>query len=80
MALANGPISIVAPIAGSYPALAMLFAVAQGARPSAWQWLAIVAVMVGVAIVSRSGHHYETSGELAPGKLKGIIGLAFSPV
>jgi drug/metabolite transporter (DMT)-like permease len=77
MALAIGPISIVAPIAGSYPALAMLFAVAQGARPSAWQWLAIVAVMAGVAIVSRSGHHYEASGELAPGKLKSVLGLAF---
>ena len=33
-ALAAGPISIVAPIAGSYPALAMILAVAQGARPS----------------------------------------------
>lgn len=29
-ALARGPISIVAPIAGSFPALAMIFAVAQG--------------------------------------------------
>lgn len=76
-ALAIGPISIVAPIAGSYPALAMLFAVVQGARPSAWQWLAIVAVMVGVAIVSRSGHLYETSGELEPGKLRRVLGLAF---
>lgn len=76
-ALTIGPISIVAPIAGSYPALAMLFAVAQGARPSLWQWLAVVAVMAGVAIVSRSGRHYEESGELASGKLKGILGLAF---
>jgi drug/metabolite transporter (DMT)-like permease len=76
-ALALGPIAIVAPIAGSYPALAMIMAVAQGARPSALQWLAIMGVMVGVLIVSRSGGRYENSGELQPGKLKTVLGLAF---
>ena len=64
-AFALGPISIVAPIAGSYPALAMIFAVAQGARPSAAQWLAIAGVMAGVVIVSRSGGRFEDSGELS---------------
>ena len=57
-ALALGPISIVAPITGSYPALAMILAVAQGARPSLTQWLAIGAVTAGVLIVSRSGGRY----------------------
>ena len=32
--------------------------------------------MAGVVIVSRSGGHYEASGELQPGKLKGVLGLA----
>lgn len=76
-ALARGPISIVAPIAGSFPALAMIFAVAQGARPSLTQWLAIIGVMVGVLIVSRSGGRYEATGELQPGELKTVLGLAF---
>jgi drug/metabolite transporter (DMT)-like permease len=76
-ALARGPISIVAPIAGSFPALAMIFAVAQGTRPTLTQWLSIGAVMAGVAIVARSGGHYEASGELQPGKLKNVLGLAF---
>jgi len=76
-AFALGPISIVAPIAGSYPVLAMMLAVAQGARPSAWQWLAVIGVMAGVLIVSRSGGRYEDSGELPPGKLKTVLGLAF---
>lgn len=76
-ALALGPISIVAPLAGSYPALAMIFAVAQGTRPSLAQWLAIGAVMTGVLLVSRSGAHYEASGHLPPGKLKTVLGLAF---
>ena len=75
--LAAGPISIVAPIAGSYPALAMILAVAQGARPSLAQWAAIGAVTAGVAIVSRSGGRFEDSGELAPGTLKTVLGLAF---
>lgn len=74
-ALARGPIAIVAPIAGSFPALAMIIAVVQGARPSLTQWLG--AVMAGVAIVSRSGGHYEASGELQPGMLKSVLGLAF---
>ena len=75
-ALALGPISIVAPLAGSYPALAMIFAVAQGTEPSLAQWLAIGAVMAGVVVVSRSGGHYETSGDLPRGKLRIVLGLA----
>ena len=76
-ALARGPISIVAPIAGSYPALAVILAVAQGARPSALQLLAIIGVMAGVVIVSRSGGRFEASGELRPGELKAVLGFAF---
>jgi len=76
-ALALGPISIVTPITGSYPALTMILVVAQGARPSLTQWLAIGAVMAGVAIVSRSSGRYEASGELPPGTLKTLLGLAF---
>ena len=75
-ALALGPISIVAPLAGSYPALAMIFAVAQGTQPSLAQWLAIGAVMAGVVVVSRSGGHHEASGDLPRGKLKIVLGLA----
>jgi drug/metabolite transporter (DMT)-like permease len=76
-ALAIGPISLVTPIAGTYPALSMIFAVAQGTRPSVKQWLAIAAVMAGAAIVSRSGSTYEDSGHIPTGKLKTILALAF---
>jgi len=58
-ALALGPVSLVAPIAGSYPVLAMFFAVAQGARPSLLQWLAVAGVLTGVVLVSRSGETYD---------------------
>jgi len=77
-ALSLGPVSIVAPIAGSYPALAILFAVATGARPGALEWAAIAAVTAGVAAVSRSGSRFEASGELAPGRLKAVLALAFA--
>jgi drug/metabolite transporter (DMT)-like permease len=75
-ALALGPVSLVTPIAGSYPALAMIFSVAQGARPSLSQWLAVAAVLTGVVLVSRSGETYEQSGYIPPGKLKTIVALA----
>jgi drug/metabolite transporter (DMT)-like permease len=77
-ALSLGPISIVAPIAGSYPAVAVLFAVAAGARPSILQWAAIAAVTGGVVAVSRSGKHYEAMGDLAPGRLKAVLALALA--
>jgi len=77
-ALALGPISIVAPIAGSYPALAMMIALAQGAWPSAVQWAAIAAVMAGVVIVSRSGGHHEESGALPRGQLPTLLTLSFA--
>ena len=75
-ALALGPISIVCPIAGSYPALAVLFAVAAGARPGAIAWLAIAAVTAGVALVSQSGSQAEAEGAMQPGKLPAVIALA----
>jgi drug/metabolite transporter (DMT)-like permease len=75
-AFALGPMTIVAPIVGAYPALAMLFALTQGARPSAAQWLAVACVMVGAVIISRSGSRYEDSGELAKGEMRRVIGLA----
>ena len=71
-ALALGPISLVAPIVGTYPALSMIFALAQGTRPSVMQWFAIAAVIAGAAIVSRGGSTYENSGHIPTGKLKTI--------
>jgi uncharacterized membrane protein len=52
--LARGPISIVSPIVGSYPALIVAFAVAAGARPTLPQWLAMAVTLIGVAIVARA--------------------------
>jgi drug/metabolite transporter (DMT)-like permease len=75
-ALSLGPISLVAPIAGSYPAVAVSVAFIQGSRPSLIQWLAIAAVMAGVMLVSRSGRFYEEAGDIEQGKLGLIIALS----
>jgi drug/metabolite transporter (DMT)-like permease len=73
-ALALGPISIVAPVAGSYPAFAMLFALAAGNRPDAVEWMAIAAVMLGVAAVAQSGG--GASAAMKPGALKSVVALS----
>ena len=75
-ALAQGPISIVAPVAGSYPALALLLSVFGGARPGAIEWLAAAVVLVGIALVSRSGAAHEQTGDLLPGRLPLVLGYA----
>jgi drug/metabolite transporter (DMT)-like permease len=51
--LARGPIGIVAPIVGAYPAFNILLGVAAGIVPTGPQWVAILTVMAGVAVVAR---------------------------
>jgi drug/metabolite transporter (DMT)-like permease len=51
--LARGPIAVVAPIVGAYPAFNLLIGLALGIVPSGAQWVAILTVMAGVAAVAR---------------------------
>src|SRR5262245_48378939 len=51
--LARGPIGIVAPVVGAYPAFSILFGLAAGVVPTGPQWGAILVVMAGVAVVAR---------------------------
>jgi drug/metabolite transporter (DMT)-like permease len=51
--LARGPIGVVAPIVGAYPAFNILIGLAVGIVPTGWQWSAILMVMAGVAVVAR---------------------------
>jgi drug/metabolite transporter (DMT)-like permease len=59
--LARGPVTVVAPIVGAYPAFNVTFAVLLGARPTALEWAAIAAVMAGVVGVARSSSSFEGS-------------------
>jgi drug/metabolite transporter (DMT)-like permease len=62
--LARGPIGLVAPIVGAYPAFNLLIGLAAGIVPSGSQWIAILTVMAGVAVVAR----------FAPEPEEGVVG------
>jgi drug/metabolite transporter (DMT)-like permease len=74
--LVRGPVTVVAPIAGSYPALNVALAVAQGLRPSTLDWAAMAAVMAGVIVVARAARSFEGSSGITRQQLRFTIGLA----
>ena len=76
--LARGPVTIVAPIVGSYPALNVAFEVALGARPTPLQWLAMAAVMLGVLVVARAAGSFEDDGEFSRPALRKTIFIALA--
>ncbi len=74
--LVRGPVTVVAPIAGSYPALNVALAVALGARPSALDLAAMAAVMAGVMVVARAARSFEDPAGTTRAQLRFTIGLA----
>lgn len=78
--LVRGPVTIVAPIAGSFPAFNILLALALGVRPAPMEWGAMAAVMVGVLVVARSASHYAARGHYTRAHLRTtvVISLAAS--
>lgn len=71
--LAAGPISIVSPIVGAYPALVVAFAVLSGARPSLFQWGAMALTMIGVVVVARAAESFEEIGKRSRGELRTTV-------
>lgn len=51
-AFQRGPVRLVAPLVASYPVLSVTLAIWRGSEVSIWHWLAIIAIGVGVSIVS----------------------------
>ena len=74
--LARGPVTVVAPIVGSYPAFNVALAVVLGVRPSALQWLAMAAVMAGVLVVVRASRSFEDEADYPPEALRKTIWIA----
>jgi len=68
MAFTRGPVSVVAPIAGSYPALVVLIAVVLGSRPSTMQWVGTVVTLAGVVVVARGGTETPGGSEIEAGE------------
>lgn len=51
-AFERGPVRVVAPLIASYPILSVLFALLSGARVSLAEWIAVLAIVLGVALVA----------------------------
>ena len=56
-AFQRGPVKLVAPIIASYPVLSLVWALARGAQITAWQWGAVIAIIVGVSLVAALAQH-----------------------
>ena len=79
--LARGPVTVVAPIVGSYPALVVVIALLLGSRPSAIQWAAMAAIMAGVIVVARFAPAAEETGQadpIAPGGRRRTVAIALA--
>lgn len=51
-AFERGPVRLVAPLIASYPILSVIVATWQGSPPSALQWGAVLAIVIGVGLVA----------------------------
>ncbi len=71
-----GSMSIVSPIGGSYPAIAVCFGFVTGSRPSLWAWAAIAAVIVGTLMVAQAGQTHEDKGHIQSGALGKVLALS----
>ena len=74
--IARGPVTVVAPIASSYPAVALVIAFVLGARPSVLQWAAMAVVVAGVVIVARAAGDKRSDGEFAPDQVRKSVWIA----
>ncbi|MGH6946234.1 MAG: EamA family transporter [Kiloniellales bacterium] len=76
--LARGPVTVVAPIVGGYPALNVAFAVLLGVRPDAIEWAAMAAVLLGGLVVARSAGAFEESGAYSREGLRKTLLIALA--
>jgi drug/metabolite transporter (DMT)-like permease len=63
-AFQRGPVRLVAPVIASYPILSVAWAAARGAEVSAAQWLAVLAIVLGVSIVAALSD--DSDGDVPP--------------
>lgn len=73
-----GPVSLVAPICGAYPVLSVLFAIARGQEAGAQEWLAVLAVVAGVAIVARGEGGASQGSRIAAAAWAALASVSFA--
>ena len=78
LALVRGPVTVAAPIAGTFPAFNIVLALGLGMRPAAVEWAAMGAVMVGVFVVARAARHYEDRGHYSRAHLRRTVAIALA--
>lgn len=72
-ALSRAPVRIVAPVLGSFPMISLAIAAWQGRDISAVEWLAVAAIVAGIAWVTATGRE---EGGLTRGALPAALGWA----
>ena len=76
-AFQRGPVRVVAPLIAGYPILSVAWAVWMGTEISALQWLAVLAIIVGVAVVAAlSDTSTDETPPLGPTILYSLIAAA----
>jgi uncharacterized membrane protein len=65
-AFSLAPVRLVSPVIGAYPMLSLGIAVAQGQPVSLGDWLAVAAIVAGIAIVARAAQGDGPEGYAAP--------------
>jgi len=79
-AFSLGPISLVGPLTAGYPVLAVLWGVTNGLEPTALQWAAVAATLIGAVIVARSGTEDGGINAVEPGKMPVLLLFALIAV
>jgi len=73
------PVRVVAPVLGAFPLISLAIAVAQGRAVGQMEWLAVAAIVLGIAMVAVLNRGEENGGaplRLAPALGWAIIGAA----
>lgn len=69
-AFQRGPVRLVAPLIASYPILSVTIATLQGQAVGLYQWVAVIAIIIGVAIVAMLS---DTSEDDTPPKGRTVL-------
>jgi drug/metabolite transporter (DMT)-like permease len=78
-AFSVAPVRLVSPVIGAYPILSLVFAVAQGRAVTGTDWLAVLAIVTGIAIVAVSARD-DTSEGYAASPVVALGWAAFSAI
>lgn len=74
--MARGPVAVVAPIVATHPVPVLVVNVLMGVRPSAIEWAAMAAVIVGGVMISRHAVSDAPPGEAKANRTTVLIALA----